>query len=76
MNKQKEHLTINYKGATVLVTAHCNGTDTFFTVHLPGNDLQLGVDYVDNNPVWIESDGNVTERSEEIGRLIEEYDGR
>ena len=70
MNVNQEKLSINP------VTAFSNGTDTFFTAHLPENDLQLRIDYIDDSPIWVEGSSKPTERAEEIGRLIEEYDGR
>lgn len=76
MNSEQEELRINYKGQNILVTAYSQDVNTLFAVHLPEKDLKLKIDYVDDNPVWVEDDGIVTERSQEIGRLIEEYDGR
>ena len=76
MNTQQEDLYIQYNEQRLRVTAYSNGTDTYFTAHLPECDLELKIAYIDENPEWVESNGAVTERSAEIGRLIEEYDGR
>jgi len=67
---------LNYNGEQVTVTQVSVASDTLFTVHLHGNALQLKMGYIDDYPVWVEDKGLVTKRSEEIGRLIEEYDGR
>jgi hypothetical protein len=75
MNTQQK-LSITYKGQQVKVTPFSNGVDTFFTVHLPGNELRVKLEYIHDNPCWVENDGVVTKRSEELGRLIEETDGR
>ena len=75
MNPTQEQFSIYYEGREVAVTTSSNETNTSFVVHLPAKDLQLNVKYIDDNPVWVEN-GVATERSEKIGRLIEEYDGR
>jgi len=76
MNTEQEELSINYKGVLTKVTPSSNATDTFFTVHLPENDLQLKIEDIDDNPCWVEDGGGATERATELGRLIEEFDGR
>jgi hypothetical protein len=72
----QEDLFIAYNSQQVKVTPLSDGVNTFFIVHLPGNELQLKVQYIDDNPFWVENDGVVTERSQQLGRLIEESDGR
>jgi hypothetical protein len=72
----QQDLLINYCGQEVKITPHSDGVNTVFTVHLPGNELQLKVQYIGDNPYWVENDGIVTKRSEQLGRLIEESDGR
>jgi hypothetical protein len=76
MGAHMEELKINYKGQQIAVSPHANGVNTFFNVHLPAEDVRLKIKYIDENPVWVENDGDATDRAEEIGRLIEEYDRR
>ena len=76
MNTDQEQLHIQYRGQPLTVTALSQETNTLFTVLLPEEKLQLKIEYIDDNPFWVEDDGVVTERSQEIGRLIEEFDGR
>lgn len=71
---QQTGLQIVYQGNPLKVTPVAIGTDTFFRVHLPGADIELKLEYIDGNPSWAE-DGVVTERSEALGRLIEQRDG-
>jgi uncharacterized protein YneR len=75
MSSQQDFF-ITYSGRQVKVTPYSDGVNTFFTVHFPANELQLKVQYIEDNPYWVENDGIVTERSEQLGRLIEESDGR
>jgi hypothetical protein len=75
MNIQLEELSIMYNGEPIRITPHASDTDTFLTVHLPEDDIELKVEYIDDNPCWTEN-GVVTQRSEQLGRLIEERDGR
>jgi hypothetical protein len=72
----QQDLIVTYNGQDIKITPYSEGINTFFTVHFPGNELQLKVQYIDDNPYWVENDGIVTERSEQLGRLIEESDGR
>jgi hypothetical protein len=71
----QQDLIVTYNGQDIKITPYSEGVNTFFTVHLPENELQLKVQYIGDNPYWVENDGVVTERSEELGRLIEEADG-
>lgn len=74
MSVQQNGLQIVYEGNPLKVTPVAVGTDTFFRVHLPGADIELKLEYIDDNPCWAE-DGVVTHRSEALGRLIEQADG-
>lgn len=76
MDTQQEELVIHYKGQQIKITPQSEGINTFFIAHLPEGDVELKTKYIGDNSFWVENGDAITDRSAEIGRLIEEHDAR